>query len=251
MAAAAAMTFLNNLGAPLPTPANLAALSGLARVLHEFGCREKPSVFDFRNLMSVLDQRNVIERAVWLVASLNGGVLKLDANFREDSAMHDGQWPGYPPRWISLWKGQLWDYVKRHYPLIKVSRLLMRAGVSELANVCTTEGDSFLSWFGLTQACPHVVDVAPSRVKAEYEQFVEAMVASGVQPLQGRCAWAAADAAVGLKPEYAGERASGDETGLMVSHPAHWSRQSQPGRSSRALCGRCGCSSARRSGWRP
>ena len=42
MAAAAAMTFLNNLGAPLPTPANLAALSGLARVLHEFGCRARP-----------------------------------------------------------------------------------------------------------------------------------------------------------------------------------------------------------------
>ena len=89
----------------MPTPANLAALSGLARVLHEFGCRAHPSRFDFGNLMGALDQGDVVERAVWLLSSLNGGELILEANFRPDCVMHDSRWPGYPHDWVDLWKG--------------------------------------------------------------------------------------------------------------------------------------------------
>ena len=214
MAASSAMTFVNNLGAPLPTPSNLAALSSLARVLQEFGCRADPCEFYFDNLMDVLDQSEIIERAVWLICKLNGGRLSLEANFREGSAMHDDRWPGYPQGWVDLWKGPLWRRLKEACPGLAVSRLLMRAGISELANVCTRDGTAFMMWSLVQQMAPHVLEESPAKARRDFQALKDALMAAEVEPVRGRQPWAVADAGECLRPslDVPGEE---DDGGLL------------------------------------
>ena len=75
MMAASMATFVNSLASPLPTPAQIQAQSGLARVMWELGCRGPPLCdeegnggFKIREQLGALEQEDVIDRPMWALA---------------------------------------------------------------------------------------------------------------------------------------------------------------------------------------
>ena len=162
MMASTVATFMACLASPYDTPGARAAQCGLARVAWECGCRVNPCRFDFRAWMGLLDQTVTLERGLWMVLSLHGGRLMLDEHFPPRSALHSSRWPGYPDGWRPLWRGQL----RVTIGAIKVQRLLARAGVVELANLCTACGSEYMTVAQLVGIYPRVLYARATAVRA-------------------------------------------------------------------------------------
>ena len=76
----------------------------------------------------------------------------------------------------------------------------MRAGVVELANLCSTDGSRFLTFADAADACAWLRHFDTQK---EYDDLVAFLDAVGVAPVEGRAPWAAADVKRGIVPPYA------------------------------------------------
>ena len=199
MMAASVTTFMAALATPYETPAWAAAHHGVARVLWELGCREQPFAFDLRPWMGSLDQADIIERNVWAIGRMHGGRLNLREHVRISSPLHASRWPGYPGDWLPLWRGRLLAVTG----CVPDRRLLARAGICELANVCVKDGASFATAEELARACPQVLWHHAVKALAALRRLVAALNEAGVTPVSGREPWSAVDARDGRKPSYA------------------------------------------------
>ena len=202
MMAAGAMAFANALATPQWTPAAVQAHHGLARFAWTLGFREKPWRLPLGDIMLELDLTRLIERAVFAVSVLNSHTFALtDCNFPEHSPLHPSRWPGYPPDWVHLWHGDVGERLRRAG--VGFSRVLGRAGIAEVANLCEEEGGEFLSFGELVEWCPRVVEHGRAAARAAHSAVVTGLRAAGVKPVPGRRPWAMADAALGVAPDYA------------------------------------------------
>ena len=100
--------------------------------------------FSFAEQLDALEQDDIIERPIWAL-HIMGCFEKLRHHFPPTSKLHEASWPGYPPGWQALWHGALWRMRLPDGTRRRASRPLMLAGYAELANLCSAEGDAYLT----------------------------------------------------------------------------------------------------------
>ena len=141
---------------------------------------------------------------------------KLRHHFPPTSKLHEASWPGYPPGWQALWHGALWRMRLPDGTRRRASRPLMLAGYAELANLCSAEGDAYLT---LAEASGRSKWLCAYGAGRDYQQLVAFLVAAEVEPVPGRAPWAAADVKNGVCMPYA-PRAFGAEARSKRSRDA-------------------------------